>query len=71
MTTSFSVRVLGATTTAVLLLYGCSSWRASQAPEEQSRLPVMESMPVDSSKVDTTTLPLGEPKDPDTVLPPP
>lgn len=71
MTTRFSVRALGAITVAFLFLFGCSSWRATQAPEEQSRLPVMESMPVDSSKVDTTSQPPAEPKDPDTVLPPP
>lgn len=71
MTTRFYIRIVAATTVAIPFLFGCSSWRATQAPEEQSRLPVMESLPVDSSKVDTTYQPPAEPKDPDTVLPPP
>lgn len=71
MTTRFFVRVLGAITIAIPFLFSCSSWRATQAPEEQSRLPVMETIPVDSSKVDTASVPPEEPKDPDTVLPPP
>jgi hypothetical protein len=67
----FQARLFAILVVAYLFLFGCSSWRAAQAPEEDSRLPVMESMPADSSTVDTTITQPQAPKDPDTVLPPP